>query len=605
MPSRDEVVITRPLNDVGREVRIIRALYPTQCLAIAVSPIPTPNYHNTGIQTLPPANGNVFRLVHGREPSQDDYTCNMGSAAIGRLTNDPRSNPYDLIYGLGYPIPTAAITTTYEDSGFQTAKHDTRRKTLARAKVRASMTAKKYRNAAFQAGYIISAESRDDMIVHLEQFLNNVQLDAVGNLLEGTVKTRSLPNIYGTLIQSKSFMRMTPLDASELDARCLPSDGYHGSRISPAHSSALQSSLAISNLTTEVLQKPAAGISALAPSSTDQETIVEPIFDDEYGSGEPGIHEYIVYDASTEQSRAKPAHGDPNVSVGKEISTEDTRSISVAPEVFSPPSQPDQGRITLPMDQESKPRSHPRSPNMFRSRVGDFDQERTSNVAQVSFKPYVKGTSIASSPAATLKLREQKSQSKTPLGPLLGTIVLDPSSEDYRSLGGKKQISGRQLPSASELPRSYGNSATCFAVAAVDDPSVKPLSPVKRHLKSKNEQASLQLEQSLEETSVDPLEDEPEVKRPQKRSSGDVKDKSSFEETNNAREDRDSSSSDLTVAPCRPRDTAVGKFVSTRMEKKSKLSVSRVRRQPIVPYLPPAKRAKSGKNLRTEKEKSD
>jgi hypothetical protein len=147
MSTEDETVIAPPLHDRAREVHVIRALYPQEFLnrskkplnseAIAASPGFPGTYHNTGVQTLPPANGDVFRLVHdlhGRELSHNDYARSMGSAGVGRLSNDPRMNPYELIYGPAYDAPADVKNETCTNSGLQTASHDMRRKALDRAK---------------------------------------------------------------------------------------------------------------------------------------------------------------------------------------------------------------------------------------------------------------------------------------------------------------------------------------------------------------------------------------------------------------------------------------------------------------------------------------
>ncbi|KAF3049030.1 hypothetical protein E8E11_006848 [Didymella keratinophila] len=184
----------------------------------------------------------------------------MGSAEIGRLTNHPRMNTYELIYGSAYLAPTTARKEPYADSGFQTASHDTRRKALARAKVEASMTTNKYRNAASRAGYVICAESRDEMIVHSERCSSAVQLDTEGNLLEGDIKSKSLTNIYGAT--------------------------GNGERSEAA-------------VTREVSLQHMA------------------IIDNAYGSGEPATDDFVVYDAGAENNGLKVARGSTNTSQAK------------------------------------------------------------------------------------------------------------------------------------------------------------------------------------------------------------------------------------------------------------------------------------------------
>lgn len=207
------MVILRSANDVDREVRIIRALYSQECLhphAQIVDPVPDTRsrkaprrYQNTGVQTLPPPNGKIHTLIYGREPTQADIRHNMGLAAIGRYERDPRSNPFELMYGAAYPARSTADRANYVDSGFQTANTDANKMALARAKFTASMTAKRYRGAAAQVGYIINAESKDEMIVHSEQYDTTARFDREGNVSDGCVHGRYLPNIHGRLINSE------------------------------------------------------------------------------------------------------------------------------------------------------------------------------------------------------------------------------------------------------------------------------------------------------------------------------------------------------------------------------------------------------------------
>jgi hypothetical protein len=436
MSYPDKTVITRPLNDATREVRIIQALYPQECLRRSrklSDPHPTtgtsediPTYQNTGVQTLPPANGDVFRLIHGREPSNCDYTRNMGSAGIGRLANDPRSNPYDLIYGSPYPIPTTARRGAYIDSEFHTASHDMSRMALARAKVKASMTANKYRNAASQAGYVICAESRDEMVVHSEQFSNVVQLDADGNLLQGTVKTRSLPNIYGASVQPE------PSEATTTEGSLEQSTGHllERSRYKEHDANASQvtypsqSPRIHAQATMVELQKPMVRVPALAPALERQTTGTTPTIDNEYGSGELITTEFVVYDAGAGHSRWSLARESMKVSPEKRKADEDglydqcskkhkiaaqassrIYTVFVAPLAVTPPKKPDQDRTISPLTPDSDPSKSRRS-----STVGtcDFVQERALSLARSSIKSRSRFESIAPSSTDAPRTQDQK-----------------------------------------------------------------------------------------------------------------------------------------------------------------------------------------------------
>ncbi|KAF2623562.1 hypothetical protein BU25DRAFT_461941 [Macroventuria anomochaeta] len=311
MSTSEEVVIARPTNNVAREVRVIRAQYPQECLkqpmqlfgpASIVEPRKSPRtYQNTGFQTLPPPNGQIYKLIHGREPSQTDCVRNMGTAAIGRYADDPRSNPYELLYGTAYPAPPTAQRDIHADSGFQTASCDAIKKALARAKVKASMTANKYREAAARAGYAICAESKDEMIIHSEQYPMTVQLDAEGNLLAGTVERRCLPNIYGASSKptplAPGFMRKTLIPPSRRASNSVQHESQDALTEEASYPSPSQSPTIIPRIVEDQLPTPLERISALIPSSTEGASDLNSTLDNEYGSVGSDLNEFVVYDA--------------------------------------------------------------------------------------------------------------------------------------------------------------------------------------------------------------------------------------------------------------------------------------------------------------------
>lgn len=513
MSSPEKVVVARPLNNVAREVRIVRALYPQECLdqptkpldpaSIAASPEPPPTYQNTGVQTLPPANGDVFRLIHGREPSHIDYARSMGSAGIGRFTDNPCSNHYDLMYGAAYPTPTTANSGAYTDSGFQTASHDASRKALARAKVKASMTANKYRHAASQAGYVICAESRDEMIVHSKQFSKAVQLDAEGNLLKGTVETRGLPNIYGALVRPT-----TPVP--EIARRAVGHDSERLSRIpgrkergvlveQAPYPSPSQSPTMRTQVVTKELRNPVANVSALAPSSTGQAPDAKSVLDNEYGRAEPGINEHVVYDPIAEYSKPKRGSGAGKSSLGKRKSKADhppisppkklktsapasprSPSIPVVPPIATPQSQPDRDRKTPLRTPESSHKAISRSPQLARPRTGDVGQERALNVAQASTKPKLQSGHIASSATDEPRIQERKSRRKMSVAGSLGDVKVAARTEQSISSRTDDYHSHRPSEEESTLPRYARSTSRSSVPAHVSEIRGHQLSPERK-----------------------------------------------------------------------------------------------------------------------------
>ncbi|KAJ4992454.1 hypothetical protein SVAN01_02163 [Stagonosporopsis vannaccii] len=299
--------------DVNDELRVTRASYSQPCLnesnsqpSIVGPQQPARTYHNKGVQTLPPPNGDIFKLIYGREPLQIDYVRNMGIAAIGRYGNDPGSNVYEPIYGASYSALPAMQVKANTNSGFQTADCNTIRSALVRAKAKASLTAKKYRAIASQAGFTISAESKNHMIVHSEQLLTTVRLNAEGNLLEGTIDKLYLPNILGTPLQPQSSMSMSQ-DVSAILKGQVSDLAEHHSRIklpeSPSHSVSLRS---CASTPQEGLTEPPAQISALAPSLREHTQDLSLVFEDEYGNVGSFSNEFVIFDAGNDSALSTP-----------------------------------------------------------------------------------------------------------------------------------------------------------------------------------------------------------------------------------------------------------------------------------------------------------
>ncbi|KAF1359166.1 hypothetical protein EJ07DRAFT_178779 [Lizonia empirigonia] len=320
IPS-EEIVIARPTSDVAREVRIIRALYPQACLNHNTTPTPSSatsiaesrassrTYHNTGVQTLPPPNGDVFKLIHGRDPSQIECTRNIGVAAIGRYTEDPRSSPYELMYGSAYTAPLPTKSVSYVDSGFQTASHQVCRMAMARAKVKASMTVNKYRGAAAQAGFVIGAESRDGYVVHSEQHSSALRFDGSGNLLDGGGGCGWVPNVFGRSVILSSAALKGSVESTVSALESVPSFS-EGERLETTNQEASYPSPSQSPTTSlQILPKDSDSIhgriSALVPSSAEDDFNSGLAIDNEYGSVGPGTEKFVVFDAAVAAESSK------------------------------------------------------------------------------------------------------------------------------------------------------------------------------------------------------------------------------------------------------------------------------------------------------------
>jgi hypothetical protein len=134
--------------------------------------------------------------IYGREPTHQELERKVGLAAIGRYKG-PMDKLHRVSYGdifLCEPNEREKMTV---DSGFQTLDPGSCQKALTRAKVKAAMTASKYKNIATNKGCRIWGESKDENVLHTEQHTFSFQLDA--NSVAQTDENltgRFLPNIY-------------------------------------------------------------------------------------------------------------------------------------------------------------------------------------------------------------------------------------------------------------------------------------------------------------------------------------------------------------------------------------------------------------------------
>jgi hypothetical protein len=154
-------------------------------------------YRSTGVQTLPPPDATSFYQIHGRDPTHQELERKVGLAAYGRYMKKPRSNPHEVVYGTAFRPEMTENEFTHADMGFQTLDFAPRKKALAKAKVKASTTANKYKKLAAEDGYDIWAEPKDEKTIHSEQYAVMIKLDSEGNVKGGQDLTgRFLPNIW-------------------------------------------------------------------------------------------------------------------------------------------------------------------------------------------------------------------------------------------------------------------------------------------------------------------------------------------------------------------------------------------------------------------------
>jgi hypothetical protein len=289
MPPLEVAPTTSRVSDVAEEGRVMNE--PLDSASTLGGPVKSSSYLDTGIQTLPPPNGDIYKLVYGCDPPAIPLAIRrpvMGIAATGRFTKGPQSNPYESLHGAAYAAPTSAHKT-YMDSEFQTGSTDATGMALMKAKTKASIMANKYRKVASKEGYVVCSATDNDMIVHSEQYDTTVQLDMEGNLLEGSTKGRSLRNILGT----KSFVQTST--QSKVTAPVQPA----------------------------LFRVPPLKIAALAPSSRNDSPLV---FHNEYGSGKTYDDRFVVYDATSSDGQRAPSTTTASTSSRTKRKWEDTRN---------------------------------------------------------------------------------------------------------------------------------------------------------------------------------------------------------------------------------------------------------------------------------------
>jgi hypothetical protein len=197
--SMPEMMLDRPLRKMpASNSRDPSIACPTTTRATTASGHDPPpvTYHSTVIQTLPPATGELFKDIHGRYPTHWEHEHKIGLAARGRYEPGV-ADPHLPLFGTPFEVTKRESKATYVDSAFQTADVGARKIALTKAKVKASMTARKYSAVIANAGYKSCAESKDERILHSERHSFNICIDDEGNVRgEVDLTGRFLPNVY-------------------------------------------------------------------------------------------------------------------------------------------------------------------------------------------------------------------------------------------------------------------------------------------------------------------------------------------------------------------------------------------------------------------------
>ncbi|KAF1850149.1 uncharacterized protein K460DRAFT_400232 [Cucurbitaria berberidis CBS 394.84] len=278
----------------------------------AALPAFSATFHSTGIQTQPLCDGDQFIEIFGYDPTRDDLKRRIGTAAIGRYKTEGEVKPHELVYGAAFSVAhVPRQKALYVNAGFQTTDFAESNKALARAKVKASMVAKKYRRVAEAAGYRVWAESKDERVIHSEQYAVKIELDAEGNAFDADITGHLLPNIYGVEIESA-------LDCS---------GSIHNPTHTNTHKVFSQRDTAID---LEILRP----IPALEPSTRESDPDPEPIEDYGYEISLRGEDSDMIFEKDAQEKAVKPEN--PSGTVNSPIHTQTDVSVPPKSSLVSP-----------------------------------------------------------------------------------------------------------------------------------------------------------------------------------------------------------------------------------------------------------------------------
>ena len=168
---------------VAKEPAVLDVSAPSSPVLL-VPPREPVTYRSTATQIQPPRTGTEFVQIYGYEPKMHDFEHKMGLAAIGRYKH-PDDIPYGVIHGAPFQPAHSERKPPYTSSSFQIMSLGARNLAVARAKVKAGMTAMKFKDALAEDGEKILTQSKDDEIVHSEQHPSIIKLNKDGSAQPG------------------------------------------------------------------------------------------------------------------------------------------------------------------------------------------------------------------------------------------------------------------------------------------------------------------------------------------------------------------------------------------------------------------------------------
>ncbi|KAH3944995.1 hypothetical protein HBH53_149790 [Parastagonospora nodorum] len=232
-PEMDTSKATRTAQDmpslVAKESATLDLTAPSSPLPLAPPREPV-TYRSTATQIKPPQTGAEFVQIYGYEPKMYDIEHKIGLAAIGRYKH-PDDIPYGVIHGVPFQPAHSERNPSYNSSGFQIMALGARNMAVAKAKAKAGFTAIKYKNALAKGGEKILTQSKDEEIVHSEQYPSIINVNKDGTAQPGQDLTgRCFWNVFRADIECDDAVKCQQPTVPQVFAARLPQSMLHTHR---------------------------------------------------------------------------------------------------------------------------------------------------------------------------------------------------------------------------------------------------------------------------------------------------------------------------------------------------------------------------------------
>jgi hypothetical protein len=214
---------------VAKESATLDLTAPSSSVPLAPPREPV-TYLSTATQIKPPQTGAEFVQIYGYEPKMHDIEHKIGLAAIGRYKH-PDDIPYGVIHGVPFQPAHSERSPSYTSSGFQIMALGALNMAVAKAKAKAGFTAIKYKNALAKGGEKILTQSKDEAIVHSEQYPSIINVNKNGTAQPGQDLTgRCFWNVFRADIECDDAVKCQQPTIPQIFAARLPRSMLHTQR---------------------------------------------------------------------------------------------------------------------------------------------------------------------------------------------------------------------------------------------------------------------------------------------------------------------------------------------------------------------------------------